>query len=766
MFVTHSPFESNYTVLFNNALSRPSLAARCCELTKLIEESNTKILDQTFVHLISTIFGVGHPGWSLPTITLLNHTADYAVLKDFLGPRGPLFKMIERLQLEGGCRYDLPSCIAELYTSADSQDASASLSAIGSKFGYVGKQSFVAGSLKNQVTKMQAFEYFFHHFAFCIMNVSQLQNPYFRLNENIKMTACASVLPEENLYYDLQNDYLLFFLPTDGSYPPTMNAPTMNAHVHAPLQNVSTSATFMLKKMVPKPSTGGSISYQEIWRSEVLIQTLVEVWMCQEKNKHQITLSEPLVRVVRRLVKHFHHFVNSHSSIVAQMNISDSVMEQFSHSQSVYLQPKLLGFLVHCFEAWPLDCSFRIVLETWLSYIQPWRYTNSSRNEINDFMRLSSDKDIANIWYQFISNNLAFYSKLFYLSVTRFLRMDLSLHLNSLLLYRVAKIFSQSNLLCMIDEAEQSPYGSENTLYNMHAHNAASFMSVVRQPANSGDTSMQHNMNGKEIHDLIHQLVRVCKQALGTIRKQLKHQGKDWNSWLVKLFSAVGVTPPGPTPINHLLSVDSKKSEQHLIDSIRLFSSMFNVELEPALEQEKEAALALSKTGGYDESLYDAHGELNLTDAARFDLRNNVKKVAVIPNCDPALQPIRSFECGPLVRLMHRCSSLVNKHHEKTFEALCARQGFVGAFSKHLLVPTYNIKGVSPLNIKAKGNLAPRVSFRFMAHYRTLFYLFVYGLIATLSGYEIFSQIFILALLFVLYLTLEVLYATFTKKDL
>lgn len=33
--------------------------------------------------------------------------------------------------------------------------------------------------------------------------------------------------------------------------------------------------------------------------------------------------------------------------------------------------------ILYCFQHWPLDLNFEIVVETWLTAIQPWRYTES-----------------------------------------------------------------------------------------------------------------------------------------------------------------------------------------------------------------------------------------------------------------------------------------------------------------------------------------------------------------------------------------------------
>ena len=39
-----------------------------------------------------------------------------------------------------------------------------------------------------------------------------------------------------------------------------------------------------------------------------------------------------------------------------------------------YVQRPLYGLLKHSFEKWPLDTSFRPILETWLAFLRPWRY--------------------------------------------------------------------------------------------------------------------------------------------------------------------------------------------------------------------------------------------------------------------------------------------------------------------------------------------------------------------------------------------------------
>lgn len=100
-----------------------------------------------------------------------------------------------------------------------------------------------------------------------------------------------------------------------------------------------------------------------------------------------------------------------------------------------YFQKKLYVFLRHTLEHWPLDASFRLFLETWLSYIQPWRYVSytSRGNE--------SDKVVDSKWQNFVAENLLFYTLFLEKVIHRFLRVELSSTKTALMLYRISKVF-------------------------------------------------------------------------------------------------------------------------------------------------------------------------------------------------------------------------------------------------------------------------------------------------------------------------------------
>ena len=106
-----------------------------------------------------------------------------------------------------------------------------------------------------------------------------------------------------------------------------------------------------------------------------------------------------------------------------------------------------------------MDASFRLVLETWLSYIQPWRYStnyNDKNVEAGGEQAVDSSK-----WTSFVDENYRFYTNLLgKILASRFFRVDLSAHKNAYMLYRIVKVFHQENLMNILNRVSSMQGGS------------------------------------------------------------------------------------------------------------------------------------------------------------------------------------------------------------------------------------------------------------------------------------------------------------------
>lgn len=73
------------------------------------------------------------------------------------------------------------------------------------------------------------------------------------------------------------------------------------------------------------------------------------------------------MRIIRALIKQLHAFS-------ASAKIDDTYMCELKKIAIPMVAGKFYICLRNLIHRWPLDGSFRLLLELWLTYIQPWRY--------------------------------------------------------------------------------------------------------------------------------------------------------------------------------------------------------------------------------------------------------------------------------------------------------------------------------------------------------------------------------------------------------
>jgi sphingomyelin phosphodiesterase 4 len=104
----------------------------------------------------------------------------------------------------------------------------------------------------------------------------------------------------------------------------------------------------------------------------------------------------------------------------------------------------MYGFMRHTIHHWPLDSSFRLILETWLSYIQPWRYTDWQHRNVRSPAGRDNEEHARKVdrqWINFIAENLLSYTIIFRQLLPRFKRLDLATPKNAHMLFRVTKVW-------------------------------------------------------------------------------------------------------------------------------------------------------------------------------------------------------------------------------------------------------------------------------------------------------------------------------------
>ncbi|XP_063451425.1 sphingomyelin phosphodiesterase 4-like isoform X2 [Pan paniscus] len=433
--------------------------------------------------------------------------------------------------------------------------------------------------------------------------------------------------------------------------------------------------------------------------------------------KESFTPTEEHVLVVRLLLKHLHAFANSLKPEQASPSAhshATSPLEEFKRAAVPrFVQQKLYLFLEHCFGHWPLDASFRAVLEMWLSYLQPWRYAPDKQAPGSD----SQPWCVLEKWAPFVQENLLMYTKLFVGFLNRALRTDLVSPKHALMVFRVAKVFAQSNLAEMIQKGEQLFLEPELVIpHRQHrlftaptftgsflspwppAVTDASFKVMSHVYSLEGQDCKYTPMFGPEARTLVLRLAQLITQAKHTA-KSISDQcaetpaGHSFLSWLG--FSSMDTN--GSYTANDLdeMGQDSvRKTDEYLEKALEYLRQIFRL----SEAQLRQFTLALGTT-------QDENGKKQLPDC-------------IVGENGLILTPLGRYQFAGQMA------------------ALCSRDDFLGSFCRyHLTEPGLASRHLlSPVGRRqvAGHTRGPRLSLRFLGSYRTLVSLLLAFFVASL----------------------------------
>uniref|UniRef100_A0A2K6F2X5 Sphingomyelin phosphodiesterase 4 n=1 Tax=Propithecus coquereli TaxID=379532 RepID=A0A2K6F2X5_PROCO len=684
-------------------------AQRCQDLVKVIEDFPAKELHTIFPWLVESIFGSLDGilvGWNLRCLQGRVNPVEYSIAMEFLDPGGPMMKLVYKLQAED-YKFDFPVSYLPGPVKASIQERVLPDSPL-----YHNKVQFPPTGGLGLNLALNPFEYYIFFFALSLITQKPLP-----VSLHVRTSDCA--------YFILVDRYLSWFLPTEGSVPPPLSSSPGGASASpAPRTPAMSFASYglhdtsLLKRHIShQTSVNADPASHEIWRSETLLQVFVEMWlhhyslelyqkMQSPHAKESFTPTEEHVLVVRLLLKHLHAFANSLKPEQASPSAhshATSPLEEFKRAAVPrFVQQKLYLFLQHCFGHWPLDASFRAVLEMWLSYLQPWRYAPEKQAQSND----SQPRCVSEKWAPFVQENLLMYTKLFVAFLNRALRTDLVSPKNALMVFRVAKVFAQPNLAEMIQKGEQLFLEPELGIpHRQHrlfmaptltgsflspwppVVTDASFKVKSHVYSLEGQDCKYTPMFGPEVRTLVLRLAWLITQAKQTA-KSISDQcmespgGFSFLSWLG--FSPMGTNCPYPANDLDEMGQDSvRKTDEYLEKALEYLRQIFRV---------RAVGLVQGPLG----SPY-------LRDPLSMDLGLGSR-------------PIPGF-AGQMV-------------------ALCSRNDFLGSFCRyHLTEPVLaNRHLLSPVGRRqaASQTRGPRLSLRFLGSYRTLLSLLLAFFVAYL----------------------------------
>ena len=782
---------------FSVAFAKTSVTEKCRELSRILPFASPNELHVVFTQICGEVFGYGaggvNFGWDLAAISRTGHHNAYMGLGgqsygsfnaalSFLGSRGPFFEAIHKLMNDSSHLYEFP--VSQL-------------------------PSQKSISLAGGTVALTAYEYYFYHFANLMVR---------RQKQNIAPTNVNVNASSETLYLLLLEDYLSCFLPVDQSmqaklFTQPFQATSASPHpTQTPLsspnlqsgQSAQTRPSLFKKNFnatrfkneetrhdlsLNKEQVKSTSSSSETWRSDTLVRTLILFWIegysmsndngSPSNSPGGVSTNKPsssveyfsaslkvasslpsaeLIRVVRMFIKHSHYFANScqQGSVYIPASLKVDV---FSSRANKGL---LFSFLAQAVDHWPYDASFRLVLETWLSYIQPWRYLSIMVNEDENG---AANKMDPNRFASFVSDNFIFYSKLMAKVLRRFQRLDIGSPKTAFMLFRVIKVMSQENLFtCLKNCANSQGYLLVQSEDGKNEHIfSGDFKSFVAELLITSLKILEGEKNRK-------------KDNTAAAALQKKEDAAGITSMLNAIVDFVNGGPSFESAAD-TEKTEQEKVAQHLTFVTEKLALLFD--LDQVIKDFRSLPPETLKNGENMESVdqTDANS-YGLSPAQRRGILDRKIKVRSKYLGHPDLVPIRSDEVAFLVRILHQISEWINGRFACSIEETYQRSDLVGSVFREIAFPptTYlakvdqldsnfmdsSFRGMTRQPVK----LPARLNFRNLGSYIAVTYAFFYMFFMTfIMGSTYLASILLMGFLSLLVFTGKSFVSPFIPHD-
>ncbi|CAI8026904.1 Sphingomyelin phosphodiesterase 4 [Geodia barretti] len=689
-----------------SGLSNPRFTARCSHIQSCIDLLPLKDLHEFFPHLLANVFGYDHSqGWQLRGFNAKLHS-DFPTLLNFFSPDGHIFRLMGKLESTNSL-YEFPiSCLPTPTQLSLTEGHVPHL--------YHDKVDHISPTKLH----LTAFEYYIFHFA------------YYLIFQQTKPQPAPTATPlQDCIYSHLLDVYLNHFLPPLGTLPPALMMTSKQQG--SPHHHGYTPPGYISCHPGELRAGGGTEAHAEereapLVQAEVLVQVLVEFWLNQNKynGRHGDILAQAQNRFVpneehllltRRLVRHVHYFTNGSAS-GSPYNFLNPLTDDFRRSIiPTFIHKRLYYFLRYSFRHLPLDNTFRYVLELWLTYIQPWRYTDPLRPSSENKESLES---LPRRWKAFVLDNFPFYSTLLTEIIGRSFQMDLTSDPGIVLLYRVTKVFTQPGLMdyinygeCLLVDSDLS-YSSPGNTPAVDACSLKALFMELDGPLFTYQPLLQDN----NTLSAVQLLVEKVQEARGMLSSRLNssenlclsqqqsspppppltpitptspviNPSNRWWKSVGGLFSVDGGSSPAPSPPSHPTS-DLGKLQSLLETTQTNLITMFGISSPPKLSPTDSSPqwhqttppslsplrLAYSTTAAAGHTPFPetpkslepeyVRGTAQLTPRGKMQLIQGSRKSSnlKVPYLgDPLLQPVRSYENTTLVRVLHSCSLYLNE---------------------------------------------------------------------------------------------------------